>query len=97
MARDDPTDIGQPDAGPLKLIGPMQALENTEELVGILRVKSDPVVLDKEVPFLTLLSMSDLDLGRRAGPGEQNIYRTRPPPAQRTAAASSLLRKSKAT
>ena len=47
MAMDDPLYNGQSNAGAFKLIGAMQPLKNSEQFVGVLHVKSGPVIADE--------------------------------------------------
>jgi hypothetical protein len=44
---DDAPNIGQSNTCPFKISGPMQALENSKELVRIAHVKPDSVVTNK--------------------------------------------------
>src|SRR5581483_4587660 len=46
----------------------MQALEYPEKIRGVLRIKSNPIVPDKEYPLFFSRFASDLDLGPPAGP-----------------------------
>ena len=47
VAVDDPLHNRQPDAGSLKFLGPVEALENPKKLVDILHVKPDAVISDE--------------------------------------------------
>src|SRR5438093_1586472 len=44
VALDDALHDGQADSGPLVLLGPVQPLEDAEQLVGVAHVEADPVV-----------------------------------------------------
>src|SRR5262249_38712501 len=52
---------GQPDAGPLVVLGTMQALEDAEQLVRVPDVESYPVVLHEVHAFAVLLARTDVD------------------------------------
>ena len=61
MTGDDAAYIGQADAGAFKLGRGMQALEDTEKLVGIFHVEARSVVADEENPrFLVTVHHPDL-------------------------------------
>jgi hypothetical protein len=63
------SDIGKPDAGPLKLFLPVEALKYTEEFFGVFHVKSDSVVLygKNAFPLAGTAAYIDLGLGARTG------------------------------
>ena len=70
MAKDDPADDGQADAGTGKFGFRMQALEHAEQLVSIVHVKSHSVVADKVDLLRALLVRPDFDPRRIARSGE---------------------------
>ena len=47
VAVDDPLHDGEADAGALIVLGPVQPLEDAEQLVGVAHVEADAVVLDE--------------------------------------------------
>ncbi len=69
MAMDDPPHIGQADAGPLELLGAVQALKHAEQLVDVPHVEADAVVADEEHRFTRLAPAANRDFrfGARAG------------------------------
>ena len=48
MLADDAVHRGQPDAGALELLGPMEALEHAKQLVGVFHVEANAVVADED-------------------------------------------------
>ena len=52
---DDALDYGQADAGAFVFLGAVQPLEDAEQLVGIARIKPDPIILDVIDGFLALM------------------------------------------
>jgi len=63
MAVDDGLDQGQADPGPFILVGPVEALEDAEDLVVESHVKADAVVPDIIDPPAVPGRASRLDLG----------------------------------
>ena len=51
MPMDDSAYVGEPDTGAFKLVVPMEALKNAEELVHILHVESYPIITDEHLGF----------------------------------------------
>src|SRR4051812_22874311 len=62
MSGDNTTDNGQANARALEIVGGMQPLKNTKELVRVARVEPDSVIPDKEYGFVPRLFATDLDL-----------------------------------
>jgi len=59
---DDPTDVGQADAGALELVGGVQALKHAKQLVHVLHVEADTVVEHGEHGLARLLLAADADV-----------------------------------
>src|SRR6202451_4156320 len=57
---------GQPDACAFELFGAMQALKNSEELIGVFHTESCPVVADEDGQLSVFFQMSDLNDRRGA-------------------------------
>ena len=57
--------VAKSNAGPFKFVGRMQPLKNAEQLIGVLHVKTRPIVPDKDevdspaYPFSTPISITD--------------------------------------
>src|SRR4051812_5669294 len=67
VAGDDPTNRRQPDARAFKLVGSMQPLKHSEEVVGILHVEPNAVVADvHNETSLLFTSATHFDFGRIA-------------------------------
>src|ERR1035437_8806820 len=54
----DPVHGGQPDAGALEVLGPMEALEYAEQFVGVFHIKADAVVADEDGAVAVLLAVA---------------------------------------
>jgi hypothetical protein len=64
VAMDNPLDGGQADAGPFVLFGPVQALEDAEQLWGVAHVEAHTVVSHKvndRSRLVRILARTDLD------------------------------------
>src|SRR5712691_7747967 len=67
VPRHDPPDGGQTNAGAFELLGPVQPLEDAEQLVGILHVEPGAVVADEQDdPSVFFAGAADLDPPRVA-------------------------------
>src|SRR5215468_9376022 len=67
VAMDDPLHGGEADSGAFESIGPVETLEDAEELVDVSHVEADAVVPDEQRHCLVLLvQTTDLDLRVRA-------------------------------
>ena len=64
MPVDDLSDVRQADPGAWKFIRPVQSLKDAEQLPGVIRIKADAVVADK-----------DHDLGSVAGQAAEFDFR----------------------
>ena len=61
MAGNDTLDDGESDAGSLKFLNGMQALEHTEQLVGIPHVETGTIVSNKVYDFVVIDGAADLN------------------------------------
>src|SRR5881394_4631177 len=68
---DDALRQGQPHAGALEFVRPMEPLKHAEQLVGIAHVEPDAVIAHEVDDRLSLASRSDLDL--RMGPAATEL------------------------
>jgi hypothetical protein len=68
---DDSTYVCETDAGAFKLVVPMEALKDSEQLVDILHVESRPIIPHKDLNFIGVsFGGANFDLGLRPGGGE---------------------------
>src|SRR5690348_2269644 len=58
----------QSDAGPFKLLSPMQALKDTEKLIREFHVKADAVIPNKNCPLPFYFHLANFDNRLFAGP-----------------------------
>src|SRR5579863_85158 len=76
MAEDDALNDSQADTGALELLGQMQALKDTKELMYILHFESGAVVLNEYLHQLTIpVDPTDFDLGLRTYTAELDRVR----------------------
>src|SRR4051812_4808858 len=69
MAGDDAANVGQPDAGALKLLRAVETLENAEKFLRILHFETHAIIANEDHKLPFLVKASDLDFRRifRAG------------------------------
>ena len=59
MPRHDSPDIGQPDPGAFKIFHSVQPLEDPEQLVGKLHVKTDAVIAHENDEFVRVMGIAE--------------------------------------
>lgn len=69
MAGDNPVDVGQADSVAFKIFQGVEALEDAKELAGVLHIKADTVILDKELGFSVFLTGADFYFSNLLRPG----------------------------
>jgi len=74
MPENDSLNIGETDAGSLKILLPMQPLKDAEKFLGVLHVESDAIVANKNDGFV-FLAWNGADFDFSLGPGASEFQR----------------------